>query len=147
MPILSQAPIIYLVLRGKGTKLETNNQLIELNVKSRFSLKEANDLIQIISKVTYKHDTELKFLTEQIEKEVDPEISAQLKLQAQDAVDRWNKKIEKLGGRPTGIWYVDIDFGAGYYCWSYPERKVHYWHKYDEGFSSRKELIDPTRLN
>src|SRR5438045_3726832 len=39
-----------------------------------------------------------------------------------------------------GLWLVDFDSGAGYYCWHYPEPALEYFHGYDEGFPGRVKL-------
>lgn len=52
-------------------------------------------------------------------------------------IDKWQIKIEKLGGDPKGLWMADFDNGEGYYCWKYPENEINYWHGYQDGFSGR----------
>ena len=39
-----------------------------------------------------------------------------------------------------GLWLVDFDSGAGYYCWKYPEPSLDYFHGYEEGFAGRLPL-------
>ena len=42
-----------------------------------------------------------------------------------------------MGLEIKGLWLVDFDSGAGYYCWKYPESSLGHFHGYDEGFSGR----------
>ena len=50
------------------------------------------------------------------------------------------RQITGLGLEVKGLWLVDFDSGAGYYCWKYPESSLEYFHGYDEGFSGRLPL-------
>jgi regulator of sirC expression with transglutaminase-like and TPR domain len=55
-------------------------------------------------------------------------------------VDEWARQIVALGLEIKGLWLVDFDSGAGYYCWKYPERSLGHFHGYEEGFSGRVPL-------
>jgi regulator of sirC expression with transglutaminase-like and TPR domain len=52
----------------------------------------------------------------------------------------WAQEIQSLGIEVKGIWLVDFDSGAGYYCWKYPEMALNHFHGYEEGFSGRLPL-------
>ena len=52
----------------------------------------------------------------------------------------WAREILSLGVVIKGLWLVDFDSGAGYYCWKYPEPSLEYFHGYEEGFSGRLPL-------
>lgn len=52
----------------------------------------------------------------------------------------WAQDIESLGVVIKGLWLVDFDSGAGYYCWKYPEPSLEFFHGYDEGFAGRLPL-------
>ena len=56
-------------------------------------------------------------------------------------IRQWQQKIEKLGARPQGLWLIDFDNGEGYFCWKFPERKIMFFHGYQDGFSGRKALF------
>gem|GEM_PF-5934521 len=56
------------------------------------------------------------------------------------AIEKWQKKVERLGGEPQGLWIVDFDNGQGYFCWKFPEAKIGFWHGYEDGFSKRIAL-------
>jgi len=60
---------------------------------------------------------------------------------ARDAVDvivrAWAETLVDLGLEIKGLWLVDFDNGAGYYCWRHPEPSLQYYHSYEDGFSGR----------
>jgi regulator of sirC expression with transglutaminase-like and TPR domain len=60
--------------------------------------------------------------------------------QQQEIVSRWARRIIALGVEVKGLWLVDFDSGAGYYCWKHPEPALEYFHDYDEGFAGRLPL-------
>ncbi len=107
-----------------------------------FNLEEANELVILIKKITEKHHEELNSILQQIELETSIALKETLKVEAQAIVDSWNKKIKKLGAKPSGVWFADLDFGEGYFCWKYPEEKITFWHGYNEGFTKRKFIED-----
>ena len=55
-------------------------------------------------------------------------------------VAEWAESILALGVEVKGLWLVDFDSGAGYYCWRHPEPGLEYFHGYDEGFGGRVKL-------
>jgi hypothetical protein len=55
-------------------------------------------------------------------------------------VHDWATAVLSLGIEVKGLWLVDFDSGAGYYCWRWPEPGLEYYHGYDEGFSGRVKL-------
>ncbi|MDQ2970044.1 MAG: tetratricopeptide repeat protein [Acidobacteriota bacterium] len=58
----------------------------------------------------------------------------------QGIVREWAREILALGAVIKGLWLVDFDSGAGYYCWKYPEPSLEYFHGYEEGFAGRLPL-------
>jgi len=58
----------------------------------------------------------------------------------QGIVREWAREILSLGAVIKGLWLVDFDSGAGYYCWKYPEPSLELFHEYDEGFAGRLPL-------
>lgn len=73
----------------------------------------------------------------------DQELAAQhaeLESATQSIVDAWVSQIEGLGCEVKGLWLVDFDNGAGYYCWRYPEASLAHFHGYDEGFTGRVQI-------
>jgi hypothetical protein len=55
----------------------------------------------------------------------------------QAIVDRWAEAVTALGCEVKGLWLVDWDSGAGYFCWKYPEESLSHFHGYEEGFAGR----------
>ena len=120
--------------------LELSNKVVNLNNKTVFSLEETNNLLSIINKITYKHQSLLNKTLTQLEQEGHLNNKSSLKIDAQKIIDDWNRKIKKLGAKPSGIWNADFDFGQGYFCWKFPETEITHWHKYSEGFSNRRPV-------
>jgi hypothetical protein len=56
---------------------------------------------------------------------------------ADAAVDRWAREMEALGLEVKGLWLVDFDSGAGFYCWRWPETELAFFHGYEDGFAGR----------
>ena len=52
----------------------------------------------------------------------------------------WAASVLSLGVEVKGLWLIDFDSGAGYYCWRHPEPALEYFHGYDEGFGGRVKL-------
>jgi hypothetical protein len=123
------------------------SNMFEFNRKKVFSVSEAGDLLPLIYKITEASSKEVKSLIERLEcaksqkkdgllKQIDSEINL--------AIDRWQRKVEKLGALPKGLWIVDFDSGNGYFCWKFPERQLRFWHGYQD---SQKTLIKFGGLN
>jgi hypothetical protein len=53
---------------------------------------------------------------------------------------RWAREMEALGLEVKGLWLVDFDSGAGYFCWQWPEERLEFFHGYDEGFGGRARI-------
>ena len=51
-------------------------------------------------------------------------------------IERWAREMEALGAEVKGLWLIDFDTGAGYYCWRWPEVDF-FFHGYEEGFAGR----------
>ncbi|MFP5245050.1 MAG: DUF2203 family protein [Thermoanaerobaculia bacterium] len=58
----------------------------------------------------------------------------------QRVVQEWAEEVLALGIEVKGLWLVDFDSGAGYYCWRHPEPALEYFHGYEEGFAGRVKL-------
>jgi len=48
--------------------------------------------------------------------------------------------MEALGLEVKGLWLVDFDNGSGYFCWTWPEEGLEYFHGYEEGFEGRTRI-------
>ncbi len=56
------------------------------------------------------------------------------------ALDRWAREMEALGVQVKGLWLIDFDSGAGYYCWKWPEPTLGFFHGYEDGFGGRTPI-------
>jgi hypothetical protein len=65
---------------------------------------------------------------------------AELEERIQEVVLRWSREMEALGADVKGLWLVDFDSGAGYYCWTWPEPDLAFFHTYEEGFAGRARI-------
>lgn len=102
----------------------------------------AQELLPLIYKITNECAQEAKILINAREAYPDKNSEAVHKLEEQVSTlyGRWSTKIEKLGGKPKGMWLVDFDNGSGYFCWKFPETEILYYHGYQDGFSGRMIL-------
>jgi regulator of sirC expression with transglutaminase-like and TPR domain len=98
--------------------------------KKVFTLDEARSLLPKVKELT--SDAVFKFarLAESEESEEE----------RQGVVGEWAREVLALGAEIKGLWLVDFDSGAGYYCWKYPETSLEYFHGYEEGFAGRLPL-------
>ena len=96
--------------------------------KKIFSYEEAVATLPEVQRLT----TEAVDRVEQMSSD-DPAVYERL-------VTEWAASILALGVEVKGLWLVDFDSGAGYYCWRHPEPALEYFHGYDEGFSGRVKL-------
>ncbi|HSE65051.1 MAG TPA: tetratricopeptide repeat protein [Thermoanaerobaculia bacterium] len=107
-------------------------ELVTLSPQQKriFTLEEARTLLPKVKELT--SDAVFKFArlaeTEESEEE------------RQTVVGEWAREILALGAEIKGLWLVDFDSGAGYYCWKYPEASLEYFHGYEEGFAGRLPL-------
>jgi len=96
-----------------------------------FTFDEAKSLLPKVKEVT----SDAVFRYARVgETEPDSEEARQV------VVREWAQSILSLGVVIKGLWLVDFDSGAGYYCWKYPEASLEYFHGYEEGFAGRLPL-------
>lgn len=116
----------------------------EINVKKKFSFSELNRLIPLVLKLTDAAQLEVNHLLSRIDSKSklrnSLEKNQELEYQINGIIDRWESKIEKLGGYPKGLWLADFDSGEGFYCWKFPEPEIQFYHGYQDGFSGRKPI-------
>ena len=121
-----------------------NYGVVDISRKGQLSLKEAEDVVQIIRKLTEKYVFEVESKMVRLEsmdgRNLDEtnRIEAEVNLKIQE----WHSKVRKLGGVPKGLWLVDLDSGNGYFCWKYPEKVLGFWHGYEDGFKNRIPLSE-----
>ena len=93
-----------------------------------FTLDEARALLPEVRRITNTAVAKFEELAEELESE------------RQTLVERWARDVRALGVEVKGLWLVDFDSGAGYYCWKYPEAGLDHFHGYEEGFTGRLKL-------
>jgi hypothetical protein len=118
------------------------NQIIEISTKKIFHLEEAQQLVPVILRMTEVANLKVRSLLQKIEMlaEKDSQQCRDIESEIDTLIHQWQKKIEKLGALAKGLWLVDFDNGEGYFCWKFPERKIMFFHGYDDGFSGRKTI-------
>jgi hypothetical protein len=110
--------------------------------KKTFTLKEAQDLLPIVQKITQEAVEEAEDITsrmQDLDDEEDPDYE-DLERSYADIVSVWAGKVLRLGCEVKGPWLVDFDNGHGYFCWQHPEEVLEYYHPYEEGFSGRTKI-------
>ena len=107
----------------------------------RWRLETAREIFPEVRRRTERAVEEAERLLEKREG-LDPESAeAQaVEKRVRDVVSRWQREMEALGADVKGLWLVDFDSGAGYYCWKWPEEELAYFHGYEEGFAGRARI-------
>ena len=98
-------------------------------MKRTFTYEQAAELLPEVQRLTGEAVDALDTLA-------DDESSAAY----QRVVSEWAEALMGMGIEVKGLWLVDFDNGSGYYCWSYPEPSLQYFHGYDDGFRGRVKL-------
>lgn len=116
--------------------------IVEINRRRMFTLVEAQELLPLVFRVTEDVSKEVRRLSHCLDTLPDRKGDRATSLEAQidGLVDRWQKKIERLGGRPKGLWLADFDNGDGFWCWKFPETAICHHHGYQDGFSGRRTI-------
>ena len=104
--------------------------VLETPQKKIFTLEQARSVLPRVKELT--SDAVFKFARLSEGEETENE--------RQGVVGEWAREILSLGAEIKGLWLVDFDSGAGYYCWKYPEGALEYFHGYEEGFAGRLPL-------
>jgi regulator of sirC expression with transglutaminase-like and TPR domain len=128
------------VAAGRGEDLEAVAKLLSV-VRDRessaasgerrvFTLAEARALLSRIQEITAESVSRCASIGDDAETEAE----------RQEIVRGWVEKVSGFGVEVKGLWLVDFDSGAGYYCWKFPEPSLDYFHGYDEGFAGRLPL-------
>jgi len=108
-----------------------------------FDLESAHRLLPRIQTLTSDAAQRTDEIVSQVQRlpDGDPQ-RASLERTLRSIVEEWAQEIAALGCEAKGLWLVDFDNGAGYWCWKHPEPTIEYCHTYEEGFAGRK-LIAP----
>lgn len=114
-------------------------EITQFNTVKSFVLDELQQILPLIYRLTEESVKETKYLMACIEALPEKKSTRAYEIQDQinQIIEKWHNKIERLGGRPKGLWLVDFDNGDGYFCWKFPEVKILYKHGYQDGFTGR----------
>jgi regulator of sirC expression with transglutaminase-like and TPR domain len=93
-----------------------------------FTLDEARALLPRVREITHEAVERYSQLPGDMEDE------------RRAVVEGWARELSAIGLEIKGLWLVDFDSGAGYYCWKYPEPALDHFHGYEEGFAGRLAL-------
>ena len=118
------------VVRDRGLSAVGNLDSGPAEKKRIFTLIEAREMLPRVRELTSDAFSRYSELGEDADAEDDRE----------EIVRGWIERLSALGVEIKGLWLVDFDSGAGYYCWKYPEASLDYFHGYEEGFAGRLPL-------
>jgi hypothetical protein len=104
----------------------------------RWTLEAARALLPDVRARTERAVAEAEALAER--QAAQAEARGALAEQVEAVVMRWAREMEALGLEVKGLWLVDFDSGAGYYCWQWPEERLEFYHGYEEGFAGRARI-------
>ncbi len=109
--------------------------------KKIFTYEEALELLPDVQRITSESAGELDaLLAIDTAAEDEVEVPQELVAEYERIVTGWAERILALGVEIKGLWLVDFDSGAGYYCWRHPETTLEYFHGYEEGYKGRIKL-------
>ena len=127
---LQEVSKLIAVVRDGASKGEMSPVSIPSEEKRIFTLAQAREMLPRVRQITSEAAARYDSLGE------DPETEEQ----RQELVREWVRRLSTLGVEIKGLWLVDFDSGAGYYCWKYPEPSLDFFHGYEEGFAGRLPL-------
>lgn len=119
-----------------------DSRVVDLSRRGVLSYDEACERVLVLRSLTAKYVEKVEKMMTQLESLSQEQIERiqDLEENINTLIHEWHGKVRKLAGVPKGLWLVDFDAGFGYYCWKFPESRLQYWHKYNEGFEARKKI-------
>lgn len=107
-----------------------------------FTLEEARLLMPLVRRLTREAVTRVERIEAELvgAEHVTPERVREAERDMRAAVEAWAAEIVSLGATIKGLWLVDFDNGAGYYCWQHPEPELCHYHDYEAGFPGRTPI-------
>lgn len=105
--------------------------------KKVFTLEEASALLPRVRELTRRAREAFLALPPAGE---DEEGHRLLEAEAARILHEWAASVLALGAEVKGPWLVDFDSGGGYYCWTWPEETIDFFHGYEDGFAGRVRL-------
>jgi hypothetical protein len=106
--------------------------------KKTFSYDEACALLPLVRRLTDEAYREVETLQDEVDAGRLTIGAAQERADA--AINRWAQSLQAQGVQVKGAWLVDFDNGSGFYCWRYPEKRLEFYHSYEEGFRGRMRI-------
>ena len=104
----------------------------------RWTLEAARALLPDVRRRTERARAEAEAIFEERERcAPDSPDWRRANARSEAVIDRWRREMEALGLEVKGLWLVDFDSGAGFYCWRWPEPELAFFHGYDDGFAGR----------
>ncbi len=149
---ISQQEVNFVVHNGKNRHFGSSEagsvsavNLHPAGARAIFNIGEAQQLLPIIFRITKKYSEEVTQLMDRLHlfEGKSPLLVDKIELQINQLIQDWQNKMTKLGALPKGLWLLDFDSNDGYFCWKYPERKIQFWHHYQDGFSKRINIEKP----
>jgi len=109
---------------------------------SRFTLSEARLLMPKVRRLTREAVDAVERIQDRVAslETVTPEVMTRAEQEMRGTVEAWAKEIEAMGATAKGLWLVDFDNGAGYFCWQHPEAELSHYHDYEAGFAGRTPI-------
>lgn len=105
-----------------------------------FTLAEARALLPLVQRLT-REAAEAFEARQQAGREAEtPEEVAAAEAELRRIAGGWVARMRELGLTCKGLWLVDFDNGAGYYCWHHPEPELEFFHGYEDGFAGRLRI-------
>ncbi len=107
-----------------------------------FTLEQARLLMPEVRRVTREAVEAVEQIQEELagRESVGPDEVRRAEQEVRAAVEAWAQTVEGLGAHAQGLWLVDFDNGAGYYCWQHPEPDLSHFHEYAAGFEGRTPI-------
>jgi len=106
-------------------------------LRNEWTLSDARAALPEIRLLTERAVAQFESLGVELELEADDARREAIGGQLQDIVSRWAEQVVRRDVVAKGLWLVDFDSGAGYWCWKWPETDVLYFHGYGDGFAGR----------
>ena len=106
----------------------------------RWALEAARELLPDVRERTERAVKQVEALLAEGGAAQGNRVAPEVEERVRDAVSRWAREMEALGLDVKGIWLVDFDTGAGYYCWRWPEEELDWFHDYESGFAGRVRI-------
>ncbi|HEY2739581.1 MAG TPA: DUF2203 family protein [Thermoanaerobaculia bacterium] len=114
------------------------SQSQQRSAKRIFSYDEAISTFPAVREITVAAVRQLEALVNSVASRDEMESRRdELEVAREKIVRSWAQEVISVGCEVKGLWLVDWDSGAGYYCWRFPEQAISFFHTYEEGFADR----------